>query len=79
MRRFSIALLVLAVLLLVPVLLYDPMDEETALFRQGAPTEKVLEAREIGAPSNPYAWLWKPALGLAIIGGAGLLLSRKKS
>lgn len=78
MRKIFIALLVLAVVLLVPVVLYDPVDEETVKFRAGAPTEEVLAARETPMPSSPYGWLWKPALVCAGLGGVGLFLSRKK-
>lgn len=79
MRKASVLLLVFAALLLVPAVLYDPVDEETALFRQGAPTEKVLEARDASSSSNPYGWLWMPALVCAAVGGAGLYISRQKS
>lgn len=79
MRKVSVLLLVLAALLLVPAVLYDPVDEETSKFRAGAPTEEVLAARETSSiPTSPYGWLWKPALACAAIGGAGLFLSRRK-
>ncbi len=77
LKTFSIILIILAGVLMLPVTMYDPMDEETAKFRAGAPTEEVLAARETPVPPNPYGWLWKPALVCAGLGAVGLFLSRK--
>jgi len=79
MRRASIILVILAAVLMLPVTLYDPVDQETAKFRAGAPTEEVLAARETSVPPNPYGWLWKPALACAVLGSVGLLLSRRRN
>jgi len=86
LKTFSIILIILAGVLMLPVTLYDPMDEETALGRYGhkdgrpATTQEMLDARETWSPPpNQYGWLWKPALLCAALGGVGLFLSRKKS
>ena len=44
----------------------DSLDEETALFREGASTEEVLAAREFGEPAKSPP-LWLGAVGIVLV------------
>jgi hypothetical protein len=49
----------------------DPLDEETALARQGAPYEEIMAARENPTlPSDPS--VWQIVIGLVLMAPAGV-------